>query len=69
MGIEWNWMKLAIVIQVPLLVESTRAMNTVTAERAIDVCTFVSMEARYLYTAKCMLNPLRLHCFLLRMRV
>lgn len=34
------------------------AMNTVMAERASDVCTFASMEARCLYTTKCMLNPL-----------
>jgi len=33
-------------------------MNTVMAERASDVCTFASMEARFLYTTKCMLNPL-----------
>ena len=34
------------------------AMNTVTAERASNVCVFVSIEARCLYTTKCMLNPL-----------
>lgn len=34
------------------------AMNTVTAERASNVCAFMSIEARCLYTTKCMLNPL-----------